>query len=140
MNRSVSAYAPGRVELLGNHTDYNEGVVLGAAIDRCVMVAGKQRDDEIVQIRSHKFGKVELPLSELRPLSDNRWANYPLGVTRELMDLSVPVKGFEAEVRGDVPSGVGLSSSAAVELATALFLLKLFRGLELAPLEIAKAC
>jgi galactokinase len=135
----ANAHAPGRVELLGNHTDYNEGVVLGAAIDRGINVAGSRRDDGIIQIRSDDFGKVEIPLSELRPLTGDRWVNYALGVVRELIDLGVPVTGFHAEVTGNVPIGAGLSSSAAFELATALFLLKLFQR-ELAPLDIAKAC
>ena len=138
MSRLV-AHAPGRVELLGNHTDYNEGVVLGAAIDRGINVAGSRREDGMIQIHSHDFGKVEIPLSELRPRSEDRWVNYAFGVVRELIDLGVPVTGFDAEVTGDVPIGAGLSSSAAFELATALFLLKLFPR-KLAPLEIAKAC
>jgi galactokinase len=133
------AHAPGRVELLGNHTDYNEGVVLGAAIDRGINVAGSRREDGMIQIHSHDFGKVEIPLSELRPRSEGRWVNYAFGVVRELIDLGVPVTGFDAEVTGDVPIGAGLSSSAAFELATALFLLKLFPR-KLAPLEIAKVC
>lgn len=138
MSRLV-AHAPGRVELLGNHTDYNEGVVLGAAIDRGISVAGSRRDDGMIQIHSHDFGKVEIPLSELRPRSEDRWANYALGVIRELIDLGVPVTGFRAEVTGDLPIGAGLSSSAAFELAIALFVLKLFPR-ELTQLEIAKVC
>jgi len=135
----TAAFAPGRVELLGNHTDYNQGVVLGAAIDRGINVTGDRRDDGMLQIRSPDFGKVEIPLSELRPLPEGHWANHALGVVRELIHLGVPVNGFHAEVTGDIPIGAGLSSSAAFELATALFLLKLFPR-ELAPLEIAKAC
>jgi galactokinase len=135
----IAAFAPGRVELLGNHTDYNEGVVLGAAIDRGINVTGHRRDGGMIQIHSRDFGKVEMPVSELRPLPEDGWANYALGVVRELIDLGVPVTGFHAEVSGDIPIGAGLSSSAAFELATALFLLKLFSR-EIAPLEIAKAC
>src|SRR6476469_8252949 len=135
----TAAHAPGRGELLGNPTDYNEGVVLGAAIDRGINVAGSRRDDGMIRIHSHDFGKVEIPLSELRPRSEDRWVNYALGVVRELIDLGVPVTGFHAEVTGDVPIGAGLSSSAAFELATALFLLKLLPR-KLARLEIAKAC
>ena len=138
MSRLV-AHAPGRVELLGNHTDYNEGVVLGAAIDRGINVAGSRRDDGMIQIRSRDFGRVEIPLSELQPRSEDRWVNYALGVVRELIDLGVPVTGFHAEVTGDIPIGAGLSSSAAFELAIALFLLKLFPR-KLTQLEIAKAC
>ncbi len=125
--------------MLGNHTDYNEGVVLGAAIDRRVKVSGLPRDDALVRLRSGDFGEAEISLSDLRPLGENHWPNYALGVISELIDLGVPVGGFEADVSGDLPIGSGLSSSAAFELSTALFLLKLFPR-EIAPLEIAKAC
>ncbi|MBV9007798.1 MAG: galactokinase [Verrucomicrobia bacterium] len=136
---TAAARAPGRVELLGNHTDYNEGVVLGAAIDRRATVTGASRADETIAIRSADFGAVKVQLSQLRPLTENRWANYALGVVHELRELGVPVAGFDAQVSSDVPIGSGLSSSAAFELASALFILKLFPH-QLAPMEIAKAC
>jgi galactokinase len=141
----TAAHAPGRVELLGNHTDYNEGVVLGAAIDRGIDVTGRRCDEEVIRIRSEQFGEIEIPLSELAPVDHNRWANYALGVTRELIELRVLIAGFEAEVSGDLPVGAGLSSSAAFELATALFLLKLFSSSSpststISRLDIAKAC
>ena len=135
---AVSACAPGRVELLGNHTDYNEGVVLGAAINRVICVSGR-RDDRSIRITSAGFGEVEIDIAELRPFRQPRWANYIVGVAAELRQLGVPIRGFKAEVRGDLPIGSGLSSSAALELATALFLLKLF-PFELPRLDIAKAC
>jgi galactokinase len=135
---TVSAWAPGRVELLGNHTDYNEGVVLGAAINRGICVSGV-KNDRSIRLTSPGFGDVEVHPAELRPLQETCWANYILGVADELRSLHVPVCGFTADVSGDLPIGAGLSSSAAVELATALFLLKLFCA-RLAPLEIAKAC
>lgn len=135
---TVSAWAPGRVELLGNHTDYNEGVVLGAAINRGICVTGVQ-NDRAIRVTSADFGEVEIHPAKLRPLTERHWANYILGVADELRNLHIPVRGFTANVSGDLPVGAGLSSSAAIELATALFLLKLFR-VNLAPLEIAKAC
>jgi galactokinase len=135
---TVSACAPGRVELLGNHTDYNEGVVLGAAINRLITVSGV-KNDRSIRLSSADFGEVEIQPAELRPLQEGRWANYILGVADELRNLHVPIRGFTADVSGDLPIGAGLSSSAACELATALFLLKLFPA-RLAPLEIAKAC
>jgi galactokinase len=135
---SATASAPGRVELLGNHTDYNQGVVLGAAINRVICASGT-RNDRSICITSSSFGKVEVDARELRPVQESRWANYILGVADELRELNVPVAGFTAEVRGDLPIGAGLSSSAALELATALFLLKLF-PFDLPRLEIAKAC
>ncbi len=132
----VTAYAPGRVELLGNHTDYNDGVVLGAAIDRGLTICGSNRADGIIAITSSTMGSVRVPASNLQPLVEERWANYVLGVAAE---LSSSGKGFSAEISGDLPAGSGLSSSAALELATALFLLKLEQR-ELPPLEIAKLC
>jgi galactokinase len=135
---TVSACAPGRVELLGNHTDYNEGVVLGAAINRVICVFGV-KNDRSIRLTSADFGEIEILAAELRPLQERRWANYILGVADELRKLHVPIRGFTADVSGDLPIGAGLSSSAAFELATALFLLKLFPA-RLAPLEIAKAC
>jgi galactokinase len=134
----VSACAPGRVELLGNHTDYNEGVVLGAAINRVICVSGA-RDDRFIRVTSPGFCEVAIDTTELRPLQENRWANYILGVVDELRQLNVPVSGFTADVSGELPIGVGLSSSAALEVATALFVLKLF-PVHLPRLEIGKAC
>ena len=134
----VSACAPGRVELLGNHTDYNEGVVLGAAINRVICVSGA-KNDRFIRLTSADFGEVEVRPAKLRPLQGRRWANYILGVADELRKLDVPIRGFTADVNGDLPIGVGLSSSGAFELATALFLLKLFPA-RLEPLQIAKAC
>ena len=126
-------------ELLGNHTDYNEGVVLGSAINRVTCVSGT-RDDRAIRITSGGFGEVETDVANLRPLGDSRWANYILGVAAELRQLDVPIRGFVADVRGDLPDWLRiLSSSAALELATALWLLKLF-PFELPRLEIAKAC
>ena len=138
MRDTVSACAPGRVELLGNHTDYNEGVVLGAAINRVICVSGV-KNDRSIRLTSADFGAVEIHPADLRPLQEGRWATYILGVADELRKLHVPIRGFTADVSGDLPIGAGLSSSAAFALATALFLLKLFPA-RLEPLEIAKAC
>jgi galactokinase len=136
---AVQAYAPGRVELLGNHTDYNEGVVLGAAIDRGLTVSGEGRDDGIIALRSKTMGAIKVRLAEVQPQTENRWANYPLGVIAQLYSLGVVTGGFVAHIDGDVPRGCGLSSSAALEVATAMFLLKLANR-SLPRLEIAKLC
>lgn len=135
----AEAYAPGRVELLGNHTDYNEGVVLGAAIDRGLSVTGESRDDGLIVISSSSLGRVEILRRELRPQKEQRWANYALGVASELNSLGISIEGFSASVDGNLAAGCGLSSSAAFEVAMAFFLLKLY-GRELLPLEIAKLC
>jgi galactokinase len=135
----AEAYAPGRVELLGNHTDYNQGVVLAAAIDRGLKVSGERRSDGLITLRSSSLGQFEIRREDLQPQREPRWVNYVLGVVRELLDAGISIGGFSAEIEGDLPSGCGLSSSAALEVATALFLLKLFDA-RLSPLEIAKLC
>ena len=137
---TASAYAPGRVELLGNHTDYNEGLVLAAAIDRGLTVSGSRRDDHVISISSKTLARrIEIPRSALHAQTEEGWANYALGVASELIARGIPIDGFSAEVDGDLPAGCGLSSSAAFEVATAFFLLKLC-GLALPSLEIAKVC
>lgn len=136
----VSGYAPGRVELLGNHTDYNQGVVLAAAIDRGLTVAGTRRDDEVIKLSSQTLDDpVAVPLSDLRPQTKGRWANYALGVVEQFRSAGHRIGGFTAEVSGDLPAGAGLSSSAAFEVATAGFLMAL-HGLRLDPLAVARLC
>jgi len=135
--RSASAYAPGRIELLGNHTDYNQGVVLAAAIDRGLTVSGGARADDIISLTSN--GHFEVSLGKIRPQTIQPWANYPLGVVQQLQRSGYGIGGFEAQVSGNIPSGAGLSSSAALEVATAGFLMKLYQ-LRIAPLEVAKLC
>ena len=136
----ASAYAPGRVELLGNHTDYNNGVVLAAAIDRGLTVAGIGRTDNLVILSSRNAGRqTHLSLGDLAPQIEERWANYPLGVIQQFLRADFAITGFEAEISGDLPAGAGLSSSAALEVATAGLLMKL-NELRLAPLEVAKLC
>src|SRR3954447_26963621 len=92
---ACSAYAPGRVELLGNHTDYNEGVVLGAAIDRGVTVSGAAREDGRFALRSSARGEADSTLAPSEPQKQERaWANDSLGVARQLQLLGLPIAGF----------------------------------------------
>ena len=136
----ISVEAPGRLEVLGNHTDYNEGVVLGAAIDRAVRIRGGPRPDGRITMRSRSYRPVEITLAELRPQQGRTsWANYPFGVASELVAMDIAVGGFSAEIESDLPAAAGLGSSAAVAVAMAFFLLKL-KQRELPPLEIAKLC
>ncbi len=136
----AAAYAPGRVELLGNHADYNQGVVLAAAIDRGLTVAGILRqDDNVILTSKNARSRVHFSLREIAPQEEQRWANYPLGVIEQFQRAGCEVRGFDAEVTGDVPAGAGLSSSAALEVATA-GLLMLLNEFRLPPLEVAKLC
>lgn len=136
----ASAYAPGRVEILGNHTDYNQGVVLAAAIDRGLTVAGISRRDKSIVFTSKPSGVgIQTSLNDLEPRPDERWANYPLGVVQQFVNAGHQLTGFEAEVSGNVPAGAGLSSSAAFEVATAGLLMKLHE-IRMEPLALAKLC
>jgi galactokinase len=137
--KAASAFAPGRIELLGNHTDYNEGVVLGAAIDRGITVNGNARNDDRIRISSSLFGEVELTLHDNAQQVAPTWANYVLGISRELIELGFSIGGFEMDVAGNLPLRSGLASSAALEVATALFLLEL-HGRTLPSMEVAKLC
>ena len=137
----LSSRAPGRVELLGNHTDYNEGVVLSAAIDRAVRVEGEAVSADAAEFSSDAFPKpITKPLRPLHPATgEAAWINYPLGVADVLRREGFPVGGFRMHVTSDLPVGAGLSSSAALEVATACLLKKLF-SFDLAPLPMAKLC
>src|SRR5438094_6967946 len=96
----AEAYAPGRVELLGNHTDYNGGIVLGAAIDRGLTVTGRRREDGLIRISSAKMGSMEIRRVELCRQTEHPWANHVLGVVSELDSLGIPIPNFSARVDG----------------------------------------
>ncbi len=133
----VIARAPGRVNLIGEHTDYNDGFVLPVAIDREVRVAARRRPDSEVRLLAANFGRRSR--FDLRDISHDpaeRWSHYERGVALMLQREGYALGGFEAVVEGEVPSGAGLSSSAAVEVATATALKALF-GLELDPVRLS---
>ncbi|MCT9868839.1 galactokinase [Paenarthrobacter aurescens] len=111
--------APGRVNLIGEHTDYNEGFVLPFAIDKTAKVALRVRDDSTVRLLSTfgGHGVVEADLSELEPGSGEGWSRYPLGVAWALKERGIEVPGFDLLLDSDVPSGAGLSSSHSIECA-----------------------
>src|SRR2546423_992817 len=137
---SASAYAPGRVELLGNHTDYNQGLVLGAAINRGLTATGRRRDDGIVRLESTAYlGCVETAIAQIRPRETEAWANYPLGVVQQFLNSGHKIGDFSAEISGDLPLGCGLASSAALEVVTACLVSRLY-DLTLTPLALAKLC
>jgi len=138
---SATSHAPGRVELLGNHTDYNEGFVLSAAINHGVTATGSAREDGVIRLASEgDLPPVEVPPGPLEPLAGRgAWANYPLGVVRVLRDSGLPIGGFEARFASDLPIGAGLSSSAALEVSTAMLLAKLF-PFERSRIDLAKLC
>ena len=119
--------SPGRINLIGEHTDYNQGLVLPAAIDRSVCVGIALRNVEIVRIRSASFGRsFEGRLADLAPTS-LAWANYPIGATLLLMEEGFPLRGYDLFVDSDLPVGAGLSSSAAFTCATLFALDRVFK-------------
>jgi galactokinase len=134
--------APGRVNLIGDHTDYNEGFVLPVAIDRECTVTVRATGGSRVRLRSSDVdGAVDVSAGgedeprEVQP----PWGRYVAGVVRALADRGRPPVGVDADVSSTVPVGAGLSSSAALEVAVALALCR-SAGFELEQLELARAC
>jgi galactokinase len=119
----IVARAPGRIEVIGNHTDYNGGTVLGAAIDRCTWVGLARRGDAVRRFSSESHpGIVDLGVDALaRRSGAQSWVNYPLGVLVAMRASGIATPGgFDYLATSSVPSGAGLSSSAAIELASCL--------------------
>jgi galactokinase len=120
--------APGRVNLIGEHTDYNEGFVLPFAIGEGLSAAAAPRDDDVLALASRQAPEHDatLPLDSLRPGSVPGWAAYPAGVAWALREAGYPIGGASIAVDSDIPLGAGLSSSAALECAVALTLTELY--------------
>jgi galactokinase len=136
--------APGRVNLIGEHTDYSEGFVMPAAIDFATLAAISPRNDRQIVIYSENFGdQATFDLGFLPHHPRHHWSDYPIGVLSTLIEAGIRTGGFNLTLSGDVPLGSGLSSSASVEVATALAILSL--GHEGAPKtftpqEVARLC
>lgn len=134
------ALAPGRVNVIGEHVDYNGGWVLPAAIDRHLVMAVAPRDDGRVRLATAEFeGLIEFDATDLAPGAARDWSRYVRGVLAGLTRAGVPVPGFDACVASTIPVGGGLSSSAALEAATALAGLTLV-GRDFDRFELAKLC
>src|SRR5438874_9626342 len=119
--------APGRLELLGNHTDYNEGLVMSLAVDKYIHMASSPRSDGKIELVSAAFPERELFwMSELKKNPATPWADYVKGVLEQLRKRGVNFSGFNAAIAGDIPMGAGMSSSAALEVATALTIRRLY--------------
>ncbi|HEX5567363.1 MAG TPA: galactokinase [Streptomyces sp.] len=148
--------APGRVNLIGEHTDYNDGFVMPLALPHTTRVAAARRDDGVLRVHSAGVpgGTVRLDVEKLVPGTvggggvggEGGWAAYPAGVVWALREAGLPpgdsgrtAGGADLYVRSDVPAGAGLSSSAALEVATAVALDALY-GLDLAPEQVARLC
>jgi len=129
--------SPGRVNLIGEHTDYNNGFVMPAAINKAIYMAVSRRDDDLIHIVS-----LDLELSYLGDIgkvapTSLHWPDYVLGVVQQIQALGYKPGGFNCVFGGDIPLGAGMSSSAALECATAFSLNELF-GLKMDPLTMVK--
>ena len=132
--------APGRVNLIGEHTDYNDGYVLPVAIDRSILVAAAPRDDRQVVIHALDFGEsVAFSLDDIEHDQAKTWSNYQRGVAYFLEERGLELPGLNAVIVGDVPIGSGLSSSAAVEVSMA-YTWQVLAGFELSRVELALLC
>ncbi|MET9134865.1 galactokinase [Streptomyces antibioticus] len=133
--------APGRVNLIGEHTDYNDGFVMPFALPHTALAAVSRRTDGRLRLHSADVegGVAELDVAALAPGSDDDWTAYPAGVVWALREAGHPITGADVHLASTVPTGAGLSSSAALEVVVALALNDLY-GLGLARWQLARLC
>ena len=135
------ASAPGRVNLIGEFTDFNGGFVLPMAIEQRTAMAAAPNDSGRIELRSDEVAEaVTIDLAKpLAPGRRNSWANYPMGVAAGFQELGAAIPGFDASIHSSVPLGAGLSSSAALSVATAL-MLEASSGTRIEPERQARLC
>jgi len=132
--------APGRVNLIGEHTDYNEGFVLPIAIGKKIIMLGQLRNDRLVQVYDLAYKtEAKFSLDNLSPSKKDTWVNYLMGVMDEIQKAGYPLQGANLVFTSNIPQRAGLSSSAALEVVTALTIAKL-NSLEIEPVEMAHLC
>lgn len=133
--------SPGRVNFIGEHTDYNDGFVLPLAIDRDILMLGRRRTDSHVRVFSMNFRQTaDFHLDDVAARDEKApWINYVRGVVGVLSHEGYDVGGFDAAILGNIPLGAGLSSSAALEVGVAVLLQHLF-NLSLDPVATARLC
>ena len=132
--------APGRVNLIGEHTDTSEGFVMPAALDLRTVSVLSPRKDSIANIYSANFDEqVSVDLQRLPSKAREHWSDYPVSVLWSLRQRGIQFGGFEMTISGDVPIGSGLSSSASIEVAVAFAVLAMVRS-EMPKPDIAKLC
>ena len=137
---TLSVQAPGRVNLIGEHTDYNDGFVLPCAIDYHTVITGSRRNDDRVRVIAVDYDGEEDEFDLGKPIQPRKnllWANYVRGVTKYLLEAGYRLGGANLVISGNVPQGAGLSSSASLEVATGQFFKSLF-NLAISPTEIAQ--
>ena len=133
-------FAPGRVNLIGEHTDYNGGHVFPCALTIGTYAVARKREDRVIKLYSaniENVGVIESSLDDLTNKDEYHWANYPLGVVWALIEKGSEIKsGFEMVVWGNIPNGSGLSSSASLEVLTGTMLNDMF-GLNKTMIDLA---
>ncbi len=136
----VTFAAPGRVNIIGEHTDYADGFVMPAAIDFATLAAISPRDDKTIAIFSANFDEqVTHSLDNLPSKASHHWSDYPLGVISVLREADVEIPAFSLTLNGDVPLGAGLSSSASIEVASMAAILSL-TGTTIPLPQVARLC
>ncbi|PFP31363.1 galactokinase [Bacillus sp. AFS073361] len=134
-------FAPGRINLIGEHTDYNGGHVFPCAITYGTYAVARKREDKVIRLYSTNFpekGIIEFNLSELDYEKEHNWANYPKGMVRYILEAGYEIQaGFDCVIEGNIPNGAGLSSSASIELLTGVLVNGLF-NLEIPRLDLIK--
>lgn len=136
-------FSPGRVNLIGEHTDYNGGFVFPCALDFGTYAVVKKREDKVFQLYSKNFknlGVISFNLDNLTYNKKDGWTNYPKGVVKTFLDRNYKIdSGFDVLFFGNIPNGAGLSSSASIEVLTAIILKDLFK-LNVNMIEMVKMC
>lgn len=137
----VISQAPGRAEIIGNHTDYNSGYALSAAIARKTVTMLAKRDDRLIRVASTGYSSdpVEFSLDAMQKGEHGNWINYIKGVLHEILNIQPNLTGMDILIDSDVPSSGGVSSSAALELSLATGIMQL-TGIEMDPVKKAHMC
>ncbi|MBO0959377.1 galactokinase [Neobacillus sp. MM2021_6] len=134
-------FAPGRINLIGEHTDYNGGHVFPCAITYGTYAVARKREDQLIRLYSENIsdkGIIEFNVNQLDYDKEHNWANYPKGMIRYILEAGYGVPtGFECVIKGNIPNGAGLSSSASIELLTGVLVAGLF-GLEIPRIDLIK--
>jgi len=131
-------FAPGRVNLIGEHTDYNGGYVFPCALSFGTYLIIRKNSEQLVRFNTTNFSyKAEVPFGKLSEKQGSEWVNYPLGVIDQFIKRGFAMQGFDMLFSGDIPNGAGLSSSASIEVVTAVALDDLL-GTKLKRVELVK--
>ncbi len=125
----VFFFSPGRVNLIGEHTDYNMGFVLPCALTYGTYLAASANNSGIIKLRSLNFDySLDISINKIKKDTEGEWVNYPLGVIEEFTKRGVKISGIDLLYSGNIPNGAGLSSSASIEMVTAIAINRLFNA------------